>query len=293
MRGRRSDRDGGGDSAPRRASRASILSLIRWRSRSAAPRVRWNCEGEAEGSCADACARIASAGRRPILCACSIARCRKTSRSSIRCLRSSIIYARSDRAFRHGAGASGRRGAFAYEVRPRLVRGLGLLHAHDVRNHAWGAGRAEFGAGRRALRRSGGSVGLEGARAGNWILHRRRSPGDERWKASTSGIGESLVDVFLAPMGDAADPHAGDISGASSRRPACRWSAASKQAEASARSRQQTRRAVCADCWRQRNRCSETYSIERHGDRPSSKNRLPRRAKLVGTRSKKSNNGNI
>ncbi len=40
------------------------------------------------------CARIASGARKPILCACWIAKYRKTSRSSMRCRRSRIICAR-------------------------------------------------------------------------------------------------------------------------------------------------------------------------------------------------------
>ncbi len=40
-----------------------------------------------------------------------------------------------------------------YSINERMVRGSGLLHAHDVRVHARRTGRAERGAGRRALRR--------------------------------------------------------------------------------------------------------------------------------------------
>ena len=61
-----------------------------------------------------------------------------------------------------------------------------LLHAHDVRVHAWRSGRAERGAGRRALRRI---VRVARWAQGSWhrIRHRRRPPdprvaGRRRWR---------------------------------------------------------------------------------------------------------------
>ena len=90
-------------------------------------------------------------------------------------------------------------------ARPRL------LHAHDVRDHARRARRAELRARRRPLRRPGGIARLEGPRARHRLLHRRRPPGDERRRSAPSTAARPL-DVFLAPMGDAAEPHAGELA---------------------------------------------------------------------------------
>ena len=91
------------------------------------------------------------------------------------------------------------RGAAAAGARP------GLLHAHDVRSGARIARRAEFGAGRRPLRRPGGVARLESARAGHRVFDRRRPAGDDRWKATSR---RTALDLFIAPLGEAALRHA-------------------------------------------------------------------------------------
>ena len=71
-----------------------------------------------------------------------------------------------------------------YEVQPAPGARPRLLHAHDVRGGARLAGRAEFRAGRRPLRRAGGIARLESALAGHRILDRRGPPGDDRGRRS-------------------------------------------------------------------------------------------------------------
>ena len=97
-----------------------------------------------------ACAAIASAAPKPIRCACSIAKFRKISRSSINCRRFSIIcvgYASRilTRCRRYLTIAG-----FAFEVRPRLVRGLDyyMRTTFEVTHGNLGAQNSVLGGGR-------------------------------------------------------------------------------------------------------------------------------------------------
>ena len=107
------------------------------------------------------------------------------------------------RALRRGARVSGRP---RHRVRSAAADGAraGLLHAHDVRNRARRAGRAELRARRRPLRRPGGSARLEGACAGHWIFDRRRPAGDERRRGASGSAPQPASTCFIAPLGDAA-----------------------------------------------------------------------------------------
>ena len=84
----------------------------------------------------------------------------------------------------------------------------GLLHAHHVRSGARRAGRAEFGARRRPLRRAGGIAGLESARAGHRLFDRRRPAGDERGRRADAGPARP-VHRAAGRSGSAARRHAG------------------------------------------------------------------------------------
>ena len=156
----------------------------------------------AEGTSRRRCAAIASAARRPIRCACSIARSRPTSRSSTSCPHIPDYLCEACRAHFDAVkqfldGSRDRiRSPAAPGARPRL------LHAHDVRSRARLARRAELRAGRRPLRRPRGVARLEGPRAGHRLFDRRRPPRDERrrrsdrragWTCSSRRSGEAAV----------------------------------------------------------------------------------------------------
>ena len=88
----RSDRDGDRSASPGGAGRLSVAASIRWAIRTAA-RSMSRCSRKSCAKSPRACATIASGARRPILCACWIARCRKIRPSSTRCRPSRIICA--------------------------------------------------------------------------------------------------------------------------------------------------------------------------------------------------------
>ena len=134
----------------------------------------------AEGGGGRACAAIASGAPRPIRCACSTAKWKPTSRSSTSCRAFSITCATPCRAHFDAVKRYLDDRGIAYRSAAAPGARPGLLHAHHLRGGARRAGRAEFGAGRRALRRAGRIARLEGARAGHRLFHRRRPAGDER-----------------------------------------------------------------------------------------------------------------
>ena len=96
------------------------------------------------------CAPIASAARRPIRCACSTARCRRTSRSSTRCRRSSITSARSAARTSKPCSSILTDRGIAFEIRPRLVRGLDyyMRTTFEIVHGALGAQNSVLGGGR-------------------------------------------------------------------------------------------------------------------------------------------------
>ena len=108
--------------------------------------------------------------------------------------------------FRSGARVSGRP---RHRLRSEAAPGARarLLHAHDVRDRARRAWRPELRAGRRPLRRPGGSARLESSRAWHRLFDRRGSPGDERGRRSPADL-DAGASLFIAPMGEAADRHA-------------------------------------------------------------------------------------
>ena len=75
----------------------------------------------------------------------------------------------------------------------------GLLHAHDVRNHAWRAGRPELVLGGGRYDGLAEVDRLESSRAWNRILDRRGSPGDERRRSASGPLQDRRWTCFLRP----------------------------------------------------------------------------------------------
>ncbi len=114
------------------------------------PAVRSAAEGKAAATSCRGCATIASGAPRPIRCACWIARFPKISRSSTRCRPSRIIYA--SRAARTSPQCARiwMIEEFAYEVRPRMVRGLDyyMRTTFEIVHGSLGAQNSVLGGGR-------------------------------------------------------------------------------------------------------------------------------------------------
>ena len=165
------------------------------------PAISRNCCESAGAMWRRSCARIASAGPKRIRCACSTARCRRISRSSTRCRRFWIISASSAAAFRGGAQYYDR--GIAYEVRPRMVRGLDyyMRTTFEIVHGALGAQNSVLGGGRYdGLAESLGSqvpapgIGFS-IGEDRLVMTRRRRP--RRLKTSRWSL-------YLALMGEAA-----------------------------------------------------------------------------------------
>ena len=172
------------------------------------PRVCGKAARSAAARGARNCAAIASAAPKPIRCACSIARFRKISPSSTNCRRFSIISAKSARPHFAAVQQYLNDRGIPFDVKPRLVRGLDYYMRTTFEVVHGNPGRAEFGARRRTLRRACRIAGIERACAGNRLFHRRGPAGDD----GSDPKSRRVLDIFIAPLGEAALRHAGVLA---------------------------------------------------------------------------------
>ena len=154
---------------------------------------------------------IVSGASKRIRCGCSTARFRTTSRSSTSCLRSWITCATFARPTlppcRPTCGIAG----FAYEVKPRLVRGLDyyMRTTFEVVHGNLGAQNSVLGGGRYdGLAESLGS-NVPSPGIGFSIGEDRLVMTVANTGAQTAG---DALDVFMAPLGEAALRHAGGLA---------------------------------------------------------------------------------
>ena len=95
--------------------------------------------------------------------------------------------------------------AIAFEVKPRLVRGLDYYTrtTFEIVHGSLGAQNSVLGGGR--YDGLAGSSRIESAGSGNRFLHRRRPARDERRRASSAQ--RTPLQLLIAPMGEAALRH--------------------------------------------------------------------------------------
>ena len=203
---RGSDRDAAGVFRAREIARRDALHQFHRRQELPAG-IRRNAARRIAESARDSWARTASGASRRIRCACWIRNCRK-SRPIIETL-PRIADHLCDDCREHYAQAQAATGAARYRVRGKLAAGARarLLHAHDVRDHGAGAGFAERGVRRRALRRVGGIAGRPGDDERDRVRD-RHGPVDA---VAARGGGERIaaaLEVFVAWFGAATYPAA-------------------------------------------------------------------------------------
>ena len=160
---------------------------------------------------ADSCAPIASAAPPPTLCACWIARFPMTRPSSTRCLRFSITCARNATSISAWCRITCTERGIPFEVRPRMVRGLDyyMRTTFEITHGSLGAQNSVLGGGRYdGLAESLGSR-VPAPGIGFSIGEDRLVMSVEDARPETRQL---TVDVFLAPLGDAAEKHAGALA---------------------------------------------------------------------------------
>ena len=138
-----------------------------------------------------------------------------------------------------------------FEVRPRLVRGLDyyMRTTFEVVHGALGAQNSVLGGGR--YDGLAESLGSNVHCAGDRIFDRRRPPGDERRPDRQT----PALDLFLAPLGDAAVRHAGDLARELRRAGVSVEVLAGGKLKRAMELANKAGRALCADSGRRRN-CS-------------------------------------
>ena len=272
----RSDRDGGRDSARAPASKDFQLLINSVGCPNCRPAFIAELRERARRTSRRSCAATASGARRRIRCACSTARFRRTSRSSRRCRRFSIISATNAATHFEAVKQYLDDRGIAYEVRPRLVRGLDYYTrtTFEIVHGALGAQNSVLGGGRydglaEAL---GSKVPAPGIGF---------SIGEDRLVMTVEGsiaARRTPLDLFIAPLGDAALRHCGAAGARLARggRQSSRWLRTRKLKRA-LEAGQQAGRAVRADRRRQRNR-RRRVRAEEHGNRRAD-NVTPRTAR--------------
>ena len=191
----------------------------------------------------------------------------------VRCRRSSTIWtraaARTSKRYRRYLTDRG----IAFEVKPRLVRGLDYYTrtTFEIVHGSLGAQNSVLGGGR--YDGLAEALGSKVPAPGHRLLDRRRPAGDERRREVRPDL--DPVELFIAPMGEEAFRHCSLLAREIRAKGAVVEIAPDRQAEKIARTGEQDRRAADADRRRQRNRVGRVRA-EKHDIRRADI-RLPRR----------------